>query len=163
MTTSQTERIQELNDVFRTTWLTGKVLMTCGIQSLAKTNQSRVVEAVQSFTAFTPDNDPHGEHDFGAVTVDGYKVFWRIDYYDQTLQYGSEDPTNPAVTKRVLSKLGVASHRFVIAIYCLTKSTRNKILKKAHSTETFILRQIVDSFRFFPMPDVTKRSGLDVS
>ncbi len=103
MTTSQTDRIRELNDIFRTTWLTGKVLMTCGVQSLAETTQSRVVEAVQSFTAFTADNDPHGEHDFGVVTVDGCKVFWKIDYYDLTLQYGSEDPANPAVTKRVLT------------------------------------------------------------
>ncbi len=103
MTTSQTERIRELNDIFRTTWLTGKVVMTNGVRSLAEATQSRVVEAVQSFTAFTADNDPHGEHDFGAVTVDGCKVFWKIDYYDPTLQYGSEDPANPAVTKRVLT------------------------------------------------------------
>jgi hypothetical protein len=103
MTTTQADRIRELNDVFRTTWLTGKVLLTSGIQNLPDTTQSRIVEAVQGFDTFTPDNDPHGEHDFGAVTVEGHKVFWKIDYYDPTLQYGSEDPANPAVTKRVLT------------------------------------------------------------
>ncbi|MGV2114309.1 DUF3768 domain-containing protein [Agrobacterium salinitolerans] len=103
MTTTQTDRIRELNDVLRTTWLTGKVLLTSGIQNLPDTTQSRIVEAVQGFDTFTPDNDPHGEHDFGAVTVEGHKVFWKIDYYDPTLQYGSEDPANPAVTKRVLT------------------------------------------------------------
>ncbi|MQB05741.1 DUF3768 domain-containing protein [Agrobacterium tumefaciens] len=103
MTTAQTRRIRELNDVFRTTWLTGKVLLTSGIQNLPDSTQSRIAEAVQGFNAFTPDNDPHGEHDFGAVTINGHKVFWKIDYYDPTLQYGSEDPANPAVTKRVLT------------------------------------------------------------
>lgn len=103
MTTIQTTRIRELNDVFRTTWLTGTVYLTSGIQSLEDATQSRIVEAVQGFDAFTPDNDPHGEHDFGAVTVNGYKVFWKIDYYDLTMQYGSDDPANPAITKRVLT------------------------------------------------------------
>lgn len=103
MTTTQTDRIRELNDVFRMTWLTGTVLMTSGIKSLPDAVQSGIMEAVQTFDAFTPDNDPHSEHDFGAVTVEGHRVFWKIDYYDRTMQYGSEDPANPAVTKRVLT------------------------------------------------------------
>jgi hypothetical protein len=103
MTTTQTNRIRELNDIFRSTWLTGTVLMTSGIKNLPDAIQSSIVAAVQKFDAFTPDNDPHGEHDFGAVTIEGYKVFWKIDYYDRTLQYGSEDPANPAITKRVLT------------------------------------------------------------
>lgn len=103
MTTNQTDRIRELNDVFRTTWLNGKVLMTSGIKSLPDAIQSSIVEAVQKFDAFTPDNDPHGEHDFGSVIIEGHRVFWKIDYYDPTAQYGSEDPANPAVTKRVLT------------------------------------------------------------
>ncbi|UXS31897.1 DUF3768 domain-containing protein [Agrobacterium tumefaciens] len=103
MTTTQTDRIRELNDIFRTTWLTGKVLMTSGIKSLPDAIQSSIVEVVQRFDAFTSDNDPHGEHDFGVVIVEGHNVFWKIDYYDQTLQYGSENPANPAVTKRVLT------------------------------------------------------------
>ncbi|MGQ2918172.1 MULTISPECIES: DUF3768 domain-containing protein [Rhizobium] len=103
MTTARTTRIRELNDAFRTTWLTGTVLMTSGIQNLPDITQSHIVEAVQGFDTFTPDNDPYGEHDFGTVTVDGHKVFWKIDYYDPTMDYGSDDPANPAVTKRVLT------------------------------------------------------------
>ncbi|WP_280171559.1 DUF3768 domain-containing protein [Agrobacterium pusense] len=102
MTTTRTIRIRELNDMFRTTWLTGTVLLTSGIQNLQDITQSRIVEAVQGFDSFTRDNDPHGERDFGAVSIDGYKVFWKIDCYDPTTQYGSENPANPAVTKRVL-------------------------------------------------------------
>ncbi len=76
-----TARIAELNDVLRTTFLTGRVLMTEGVRALPDALQSSIVEAVQSFQDFTPDNDPHGEHDFGAVTIEGEKVFWKIDYY----------------------------------------------------------------------------------
>ncbi|WP_454700908.1 DUF3768 domain-containing protein [Agrobacterium burrii] len=103
MTTTQTDRIRELNDIFRSTWLTGTVLMTSGIKNLPNAIQSGIAKSVQRFDAFTPDNNPHGEHDFGAVNIEGHKVFWKIDYYDRTLQYGSEDPANPAVTKRVLT------------------------------------------------------------
>lgn len=103
MTTDHISRIRRLNDVLRTTWLIGKVLMTPGIRNLPDATQSRIAEAIQSFTAFTPDNDPYGEHDFGAVTVDGYKAFWKIDYYDKSMEYGSEDPANSEVTTRVLT------------------------------------------------------------
>jgi Protein of unknown function (DUF3768) len=30
-------------------------------------------------------------------------VFWKIDAYDRDLLFGSEDPANPAVTRRVLT------------------------------------------------------------
>lgn len=102
-TTPNVERIRELNDLLRTTWLTGKVVMTEGIASLPGETRSRIAEAVEMFDAFTPDNDPYGEHDFGAVTVDGHRVFWKIDYYDRDLRQGSEDPADPAVTRRVLT------------------------------------------------------------
>lgn len=77
--------------------------MTAGVRSLSDDIQSWIVEAVQRFMGFTADNDPHGEHDFGVVTINRYKVFWKIDYYDLNMEYASDDPANPAVTKRVLT------------------------------------------------------------
>ena len=41
---------------------------------------SDIFVAVQEFSNFTEDNDPHGEHDFGSFTIAGNKVFWKIDY-----------------------------------------------------------------------------------
>lgn len=102
-TNPQTARIRELNDVLRTTWLTGQVLMTQGIRHLPDELQSRIAEAVQTFADFTPDNDPHGEHDFGAFTIETRKVFWKIDYYAPDMMHGSENPADPAKTRRVLT------------------------------------------------------------
>ena len=39
--------------------------------------------AVASFAAFTEDNDPYGEHDFGAFHLSGDKLFWKIDTYEK--------------------------------------------------------------------------------
>ena len=61
------------------------------------------IDAVRRFDAFGADNDPHGEHDFGAFDLAGERLFWKIDYYDPTLTGGSSDPGDPAVTTRVLT------------------------------------------------------------
>lgn len=96
-------RIRELNDQLRQTMMGGQVLMTQGIQALPAEVQAQVFSQVQRFDSFTEDNDPHGEHDFGSVTAEGSKVFWKIDYYAPDMMHGSEDPADPAVTRRVLT------------------------------------------------------------
>ncbi|NKC16498.1 MAG: DUF3768 domain-containing protein [Gammaproteobacteria bacterium] len=59
---------------------------------------------VRDYEDFTPDNDPYGEHDFGAFEAgDLGKLFWKIDCYDTELSYGSEDPADPEKTTRVLT------------------------------------------------------------
>ncbi|MEQ8399699.1 MAG: DUF3768 domain-containing protein [Roseitalea porphyridii] len=45
----------------------------------------------------------HHEHDFGALMVEGERLFFKIDYYDSTLTMGSSDPADPAVTCRVMT------------------------------------------------------------
>jgi hypothetical protein len=52
---------------------------------------------------FHRSNDPHEEHDFGAFEVDGEKLFFKIDYYDQDLKCHSPDPSDPKVTRRVIT------------------------------------------------------------
>lgn len=62
-----------------------------------------MLRKVREFDAFDAGNDPHGEHDFGAIEHDDFRYFFKIDYYDLACRYGSPDPTNPAVTVRVLT------------------------------------------------------------
>lgn len=96
--------IAQLNDVLRQTFLTGKVVVTAGIQSLPDRDRETIITKVRTFDDFSEDNDPYGEHDFGSIELDGLpKVFWKIDYYDPTLTYGSEDPADPKQTRRVLT------------------------------------------------------------
>lgn len=99
----EASRIRSLNDMFRTTFIGGRVLITEGVAALGQDFESNSVEAVQRFQNFSADNDPYGEHDFGSVQIDGKRVFWKIDYYDQDCRYGSECPSDPARTTRVLT------------------------------------------------------------
>ena len=100
---NKTERIRDLNDLFRASMRNGKLLMTSGIASLSYAEQAFIIEKVRTFDAFTEDNDPHGEHDFGSFECNGQKIFWKIDYYAPGMEYGSEDPADPDKTVRVLT------------------------------------------------------------
>ena len=96
--------IARLNDTLRSTGIGGQVVITQGIVGLHPTVQAGIAEKVRNFGSFTADNDPHGEHDFGAFDFPGAgKVFWKIDYYDRTLTGGSENPADPSQTTRVLT------------------------------------------------------------
>ena len=96
--------IAALNDAFRRSFIGGRVLLTAGITSLSDADQVEIMQAVQSFGSFTADNDPHGEHDFGTFDRPGVgRIFWKIDYYDPSMEMGSDDPANPTKTVRVLT------------------------------------------------------------
>ena len=69
----------------------------------ASINVASLLAKVRAFDVFTDDNDPHGEHDFGAVDEGGVRCFWKIDCYDRATEIGSPDPADPAVTTRVLT------------------------------------------------------------
>ena len=94
-------KIRELNDQARQTLSGCRVMVTQGIQQLDRLNA--ILSAVREFNNFNSSNDPYGEHDFGKIELFGVAVFWKFDYYDLALEYGSEDPSDPAVTSRVLT------------------------------------------------------------
>src|ERR1700678_2344528 len=102
-TTIDTTKIRELNDAFRRTGEGGRMLMTAGIGALPTLHQIEILMLVRRHAGFSEDNDPHGEHDFGAFDHAGKRIFWKIDYYDAACKYGSEDPADPAKTTRVLT------------------------------------------------------------
>lgn len=102
--TTELSPIAQLNDRFRQGDHTlGQVRATQMVQALSSEDQQALFRLVRVFNEFTEDNDPWKEHDFGSVEFKGGKYFWKIDYYDKNLKYGSEDPSNPAVTIRVLT------------------------------------------------------------
>ena len=96
-------RIRQLNDDLRAYAADGTISVTSGIADLGTAAVMRVLAAVAGFDAFSADNDPYGEHDFGSVAVDGRRIFWKIDYYSLDRLAGSPDPADPAVTARVLT------------------------------------------------------------
>ena len=103
MSTDHTARIRELNDTFRTSFAGGRVMLTASIDALPSDVKAMAIRKVATFDAFDGDNDPHGEHDFGAFDLAGHKVFWKLDYYDKNCRFGSEDPADPEKTTRVLT------------------------------------------------------------
>ena len=102
-TAARRARIAELNDQLRRTLTGGRVMMTSGVQARGPAFVAKAVATMQKFTDFDTDNDPHGEHDFGAIEVNDDRLFFKIDYYSPDMQHGSEDPANPAQTTRVLT------------------------------------------------------------
>ena len=97
------DRIRELNDAFRRTFAGGKVVMTAGVATLPEMVRANALLEVARFDRFTEDNDPHGEHDFGSFELCGRTFFWKIDYYDGNMEFGSEDSSDPSKTTRVLT------------------------------------------------------------
>jgi hypothetical protein len=103
MTDNKTERIRELNDAFRQSGRGGRIMMTAGVNALDRSDLTALLAKIATYNDFTADNDPHGEHDFGAVEHNDQTFFWKIDYYDRAMEAGSADPSDPEQTMRVLT------------------------------------------------------------
>jgi len=95
--------IRRLNDPLRQSLRGGLVVMTAGVRALSEARQLEILTAVANFDRFDADNDPYGEHDFGAVELGPDRLFWKVDYYDQALTNHSPDPADATATKRVLT------------------------------------------------------------
>lgn len=100
---SQTKQIRALNDQLRQTLSTGIAVITPGLAALGSEAVNRIVKTIAIYDDFCHANDPHGEHDFGAFEAEGETIFFKIDYYSNDLSCHSPDPTDPTVTKRVIT------------------------------------------------------------
>jgi hypothetical protein len=78
-------------------------MLTSGVNELPDDKKIQLLRSVQAFDSFDSSNDPHHEHDFVSVEMDGETYFAKIDYYDLSLTAGSEDPADPTKTTRVLT------------------------------------------------------------
>lgn len=114
MTDQKATEIAALNDLFRSEFfipsfgprpVPGRIVCTSGIASLPPETQIGILGQVSRFDSFTEDNNPHGEHDFGAFEVNGIgKIFWKIDYYaDDSCSIGSADPSDITHCFRILT------------------------------------------------------------
>jgi hypothetical protein len=103
MSELRTNRIRTLNDTFRQTGRGGRIMVTSGVREHGGDAVIHILKLVAEYRQFTEDNDPYGEHDFGAFDYRGQKYFWKIDYYDANCRYGSEQPDDPTKTTRVLT------------------------------------------------------------
>ncbi len=120
----KTEQIAILNDRARQAMgIACQLFCTEGISAMSEADQSAVRQCVETYNAFSPDNDPHGERDFGTIyqLADGRwtgepqarrpdgsdpvtrRIFWKIDYYSHDLKHGSEAPEDAARTQRILT------------------------------------------------------------
>ena len=77
--------------------------MTTGIAALGSEAVANIVKTIEIYDNFCHANDPHEEHDFGSFEADGHTIFFKIDYFDPTLTVHFPDPSDPAVTKRVIT------------------------------------------------------------
>jgi len=112
--TNKAKLIAQQNDVFRQNItkkvspdcpIQGKYVFTQGIKTIDIFNRFEIILKVQEFNDFNENNDPHEEHDLGKFNHNGHDILWKIDYYDPDYLYGSEDPSDPSKTKRVLTTM----------------------------------------------------------
>ena len=103
--TSKTEQIRTLNDQLRHNLSAdiSTAVITTGVAALGDEAVARIVKTIAVYDDFCHDNDPYEEHDFGAFEADGHTIFFKIDYFDPTLTWHSDDPADPSITHRVIT------------------------------------------------------------
>ena len=106
----RTSTIRDLNDHLRIKGIGGKVMLTRAVAALPPQTLSALLAAVRNFDDFTSGNDPWGEHDFGSVTVNGDTYFFKIDVYDVNLEFGSPNPADETISRRVLTVMTAADY-----------------------------------------------------
>jgi hypothetical protein len=103
MTVERRERIRALNDQLRRFHTGGRIMITKGVVAEGEAFLTNALLLIAAFDDFSEANDPYGERDFGALTVSGERLFWKIDYYDPSLTCAAVDPAQSDGCVRVLT------------------------------------------------------------
>jgi hypothetical protein len=80
---SKTEQTRALNDALRQNFREGTAVMTIGVAALGAEAVARIVRTIAVYDDFCRANDPYEEHDFGSFEVDGQRIFFKIDLYEE--------------------------------------------------------------------------------
>ncbi|MCC8957736.1 DUF3768 domain-containing protein [Bradyrhizobium sp. Pear77] len=100
---AQKETIRSLNDELRRDLTRGAAFMTPGVAALGPDLAERIFDAITLYDDFCKDSDPYGEHDFGSLQVEDHTIFFKIDYFSKDMAMGSPDPSDPSLTKRIIT------------------------------------------------------------
>jgi hypothetical protein len=65
----ESAKIRALNEAFRENLRGGEVVTTPSVSN--HPDLGTILNRVRNYTAFTDDNDPHREHDFGSFLIGG--------------------------------------------------------------------------------------------
>ena len=101
--TPEVDRTRALNDALRTSLDGGSVMLTRAVAALGAEAQHEIFAALRRYDEFDADNDPYGEHDFGAVEMKGTRIIFKIDYYDRDYALASPDASDENLTRRVMT------------------------------------------------------------
>jgi len=92
-----------------------RVVMTIGIAALIGDTalfrgfrkRAELLRLVRDYDDFGDAIDSHGERDMGRFEFEGTACYWKIEYYTLDLSAGSENPSDPFATTRVLTIMRV--------------------------------------------------------
>lgn len=108
---AQAERIARLNDRVRhSLYRSAQAVMTEGVMAefcgedvpSAISARAEILRAVRLYDFA---DDAHGERNFGSFTFRGHDLFFKIDYFDLTLDNGSEDLSDASQTTHVMTSM----------------------------------------------------------
>ncbi|MDD4556456.1 MAG: DUF3768 domain-containing protein [Alphaproteobacteria bacterium] len=95
--------IARLNDEFRRDLNQGKVILSPKIGIESAKDITNILNLIKNYKNFNHYNDPYKERDFGSLSYNGNKIYWKIDYYDEFFEYHSKNPSNPNITNRIIT------------------------------------------------------------
>jgi hypothetical protein len=75
-------------------------VITTGVAALCDEAVATIVKTIAVYDDFCHENDPYGEHDFGAFDADGHTIFFKIDLYEEP---DVKDSNGEPVVNRVLT------------------------------------------------------------